>query len=333
VTALARLWPVGVLAAAGAVATLDIDAHPIDVPYFVQASQHLLSADWAHTFADPKLQAGPLQLLFFGLVDRTASVLGVSSTAALAYAVEVLAAGLLMLAVWRLLGPGARWRAALTGGVSLAAVALGVPHAAFDGGHAAQVLIPACWLLAAVDARDGRAARAGILLGLSSGLETWGVLGLPVLLLSDEVRELLRGVLAQALTTFVLYAPFALAGDFRMFEFRWEVAEGSPASLVLDPGTPFSWPMRLVQGAAALAVGASLAYTLRRFRQSLWTVPLAVVGIRLLLEPRLNGWYFLAFETLALAGAASLLAGDLVGDALARRVGPRLGRGARSTAG
>jgi hypothetical protein len=211
-------------------------------------------------------------------------------------------------------------------------VALGVPHGAFVDGHPAQVLIPTLGLLAAVGARNGQGARAGVLLGLSTGLEAWGLLGLPVLLLSRGARQTLQGVLAQALTILALFAPFALAGDFETFSYRWEVAEDTIVAFVLDPGTPFSWPMRLVQGGLALLIGAVTASRLRRSRQGLWAVPLAVVGVRLLLDPELNGWYFLAFETLALAGAASLLAGGPVHDVWSSRTRARAEEGPRPTA-
>ncbi len=318
---------------AAAAAVRDLDADPIDVPYFLSASRTLVSPDWASTFADPGLQAGPVQLLFLGLGDRVAGALGIAPTTLLACAVEIGAAALFALAVWRLLGENAPRRAALAAGASIVAVGSGVPHGAFVDGHPAQALIPALWLLAGVDAGAGRPGRAGVLIGLSAGLETWGVLGLPVLLLSDGLRASLRGVLAQTATTLVLFAPFAAAGEFRMFGYRWEVAGSTLVSLFLEPGTPFTWWMRLVQGACAILAGAVVARRLRHTREAIWLVPLTVVGVRLALDPELNGWYFLAFETLALAGGASLLASDLVRDTLSRRGRARREAGVRPTPG
>src|SRR4029453_18159240 len=47
-----------------------------DLAYFVDASKPLFSSGWADTYADPSLQVGPLQLLFFGAADLLGDAFG-----------------------------------------------------------------------------------------------------------------------------------------------------------------------------------------------------------------------------------------------------------------
>ena len=102
-------------------------------------------------------------------------------------------------------------------------------------------------------------------------------------------------------------APFALAGHFRMFEHEWRVATGTLLGLVVEPGTHFGWPLRLLQAALALGCGAAIAYALRRSVHAVWLAPLGVVIVRILLDPLSFGWYWLEAEALVLAGAGLLL--------------------------
>ena len=170
----ARVW-LPVLAAAGAVATLDRRSDAGDLVYFVHQGERLLSARWANTFADPTLQSGPLQLVLAGAVR---------STEGLAFVIELGVAVLLLVVLGGLRVPG-RWQVA----VGLVAVAAGLTHGAFVDGHPAEVVTPLVWVLAGLEARRGRAVRAGALIGLSAGFELWGVLGAAVLLLLPRVRD------------------------------------------------------------------------------------------------------------------------------------------------
>jgi hypothetical protein len=289
---LARVW-LPVLAAAGAVATLDRNSDAGDLLYFVHQGERLLSARWADTFADPTLQSGPLQLVLAGAVRNSE---------ALAFVVELGVAALLLVVLGRLRVP-ARWQVA----VGLAAVAVGLTHGAFVDGHPAEAVTPLLWVLAAVEARRGRPLRAGTLLGLSAGLELWGVLGAPVLLLSPRVRDAAKGLAAEAALVVLLLAPFVLAGDFRMFDYKWRVAEGTLLSVVVPVETHFGWPLRLLQASVACGLGAGVAVSLRRSLHAVWLTPLVVVIARLALDPLGYGWYWLEAEALALVGAGALL--------------------------
>lgn len=311
-------WWVPPLAAAGALAALDPRAGDGDLPFFLHAARTLLSGDWGETYANPSVQAGPLFLGAVGLLDRAAGEIG------LAVGVQVGLVALLLAVAGRVLrGRAARGPAQLV--IGLGALALGLPHAAFADGHPAQAAIPLLWILAALDARDGRGLRAGALLAAAAGLETWGVLGAAVLLLAPA-RRVAAGLAAQAAATVALYAPFVLSGDFRMLDYRWVVHADTPLGLLVDPGTPFTWRLRLAQGAAALLAGGLVALALRRRPQAVWAAPLALVAVRLVLDPARHPWYWLALDTLVLVAAAELLTGGLVREALARRKAAALAR-------
>jgi hypothetical protein len=283
-----------VLGAAAAAATIDRRADAGDLLYFVHQGERLLSVRWAGAFADPTLQSGPLQLVVTGALR---------STEALAFVVEVGVAALLLAVLGRL-GVSSRYR--LVAG--LVAVAVGLTHGAFVDGHPAEAISPLLWILAALEARRGRTVRAGLIIGLSAGLEVWGILGVPVLLLAPHLRDAAKGVAVAAATLVFLFAPFLLVGRFGMLGYEWRVGHGTLLALFVPVGTHFGWPLRLVQAAAVLAAGTSVALRLRRSLHAVWLVPLAVVLVRILLDPVAYGWYWLEAEAIALAGAAALLA-------------------------
>jgi hypothetical protein len=309
---LAWLAPLGAAALVAAFDTRD----PADLPYFAHAARVLFSSHWLETFADPSLQVGPLQLVLVGIGDR------IGGLSFLAYAIEIGLAALLVFVVGRLLA-GRPHRAALQAGIGVAAVALGLTADAYGFGHPAQMAVPLLWVLAALEARERRTARAGVLLGLSAGLEPWGVLGAPVLMLAPAFGRTLRGLAVQAGVTAALYLPFVLGGDFRIFDHRWKVEGWTLVRVVLSPGSDFPWTLRLVQGAAALAVGAAVALALRRSARGVWAVPLVIVAVRLLLDPTLYSWYWVGAETIVLIAVAEL-ATELA--LLLRRVRPPVAR-------
>jgi hypothetical protein len=306
---LARLW-VPVLGPAAGLAYLDRGTDSGDLVYFVHKGEQLLSGGWADTFADPKLQSGPLQLAIFGAVR---------DVAALAFLTELGVAVLLLFVLGRL-GLSDRVRVA----VGLLAVAAGVTHIAFVYGHPAEAIVPLLWVLAGLRARDGRVLSAGALVGLSAGFELWGVLGVAGLLLAPRLTRALAGACVQAAVVAVMFVPFALGGTFRMFDHQWQVTSGTLVGLVVGPGAHFGWPLRLVQASLAIGAGAALAFALRRSVHSLWLVPLAVALVRLLLDPVSFGWYWLEVEVLVLVGAGLVLS-ELPTRFPASRVGRALG--------
>jgi hypothetical protein len=292
---LAWLVPLGASGLVAAFGTRD----PADLPYFAHAARTLFSSRWADTFADPSLQVGPLQLVLVGICDR------IGGLGFLAYAVEIALAAFIVFVVGRLLR-GRPHRVAFQTVAGLAAVMLGVTADAYSYGHPAQVAVPLMWVLAALDAREGRTLRSGALLGFSAGLELWGVLGTPVLLLAPVFRRVRGGLAAQVAVIGALYLTFVLGGDFRMFDYRWKVESWTLVHLLVPAGSDFPWGLRLLQGAVALIVGCAVALVLRRTERALWAVPFGIVATRILLDPTLYSWYWLGLETLALVAAVEL---------------------------
>jgi len=305
----ARLW-VPVLAPAAGLAYLDRGTDSGDLVYFVHKGQQLLSGGWADTFADPRLQSGPLQLAFFGAVQNLA---------ALALLIQGGVAALLLYVLGRV---GISDRARLA--IGLVAVGAGLNHIAFVYGHPAEAIVPLLWVLAGVWAREGRVLSAGALVGLSAGFELWGALGVVVLLLAPSVTRGLAGASVQAAVVSAMLAPFALAGTLRMFDHEWRATSGTLVGLVVGPGAHFGWPLRLAQASLAIGAGAVVAFTLRRSVHALWLVPLSVVLARLLLDPVSFGWYWLEVEVLVLIGAGLVLS-DLPTRFPASRLGRALG--------
>jgi hypothetical protein len=291
-SSLTRVW-VPVLGLTAVRAYLDRGTDPGDLIFFVHRGEELLSGSWANTFADPMLQSGPLQLVVFGAVRNLT---------ALAFVIELAVAALLLHVLGRL-----QLSDRLRLVIGVIAVAAGLTQGAFIDGHPAEALVPLLWVLAGLSAREGRTVRAGALLGVSAGLELWGVLGIPVLLLAPRFRRALAGAIVEVGVVAAMLAPFALAGTFRMFDHEWRVATGTLLSLVVEPGTAFGWPLRFLQSALALAAGAALAFAMRRSVHALWLAPLAVVVMRLTLDPLSFGWYFLEVEALVLVGAGLML--------------------------
>lgn len=266
-----------------------------DSPLFVAAGRTLLSSHWREAFANSSVQAGPLQLALFGSVGRSAAVLSV---------VVGVGVAVLVVAAARSAGVTSSRLLGLTG---LAAVVTGLTVNAFEAGHPADAVLPLVWVLAAAEARRGRVARAGVLVGLGAGLETWSVLGLAVLVLAPRGREAVRGVVVGACITAALFLPFVAGGRFEMLSYTWNVSQSSLISFVVAPGTHVGWALRLAQGAAALGAGLGAARLARRSVHAIWLVPLAVVLARLALDPLDNGYYFVGVVGPALVGLAAFV--------------------------
>jgi hypothetical protein len=299
-----------VFAATVGVAALGVGADTGDLPFFVHSAGDLFSGAWADAYANPDLQVGPLQLLFLAAADGLAGALSISSFTLLAFAVPLAVTGLLLLVLRGLLAERAERRPAVLLVAGVTAVGLGIPLSAYTDGHLAQAVVPLLWLLAGLQARKGHGLAAGALVGVSAGFEVWGMLGAVMLLLTPRLRDAAAGLAVQAAVAAAMFAPFVLLGEFRMLDYHWVVNRDTLLSLVVQPGTDFTWWMRLAQGATALTVGAALAWPLRRTPHALWLAPLAVVAVRLALDPVRYPWYWLALELLALVGAVELLTGE-----------------------
>jgi hypothetical protein len=278
-----------------------------DLTFFVHSAERLFSNDWASTYSDPTLQVGPLQLVLLGALDAAAGMFDISSTRLIGAVFGAGVVALFWLLVRRLLdGRGGRWALIAA---ALAPVALGLTFEAYRDGHPAQAIVPLLWVLAGLQLRAGRFWLAGVLIGVSAGFELWGILGVAILVLAPRVWDAVRAFAGATIVLPALLVPFALAGDFGMFEYRWEVNGDTLLSLLVEPGTTFTWPLRVLQGATAVLAGATVAWSLRRSVAALWAGPLALVAVRLALDPVRYPWYWLALETLVLVGAVQLLSG------------------------
>ncbi len=321
---LARFWWLPALGGAGLLATLDLHGDAGDVILFAHAGEQLFGSDWADVYADPVLQSGPVQLALLGALSHFSDAIGVSLGAVLAYAVEIAA----MAAVLQILRRITASRGVLFLG-GLAALVLGLSSSAYLDGHPAQLFIPLLWVLAGLVLRRGEPGWAGVLVGLSAGLELWGVLGICIFAAAPAVRGAARGVAAAVGVTAALLAPFVLLGDFAMLEHEWSVASGTLLSVVAEPGSAYPWPVRALQAVAAVAAGAGVAWSLRRRSSVIWAAPLAAVFVRLVLDPVFYAAYWLAPLVLLLVAAVEFPTGDLVREARATRYARRVpGQGA-----
>jgi hypothetical protein len=279
-------------AAAAAVAALH-DGFNLsgDSHFFLEYGQTLLSSRWNHAFSSSAVQVGPLQLLLYGSIGR--------APVALALFLSV-ATAVLVVACARVAGVK---NPALLGAVGLLAVVTGLTKIGYSVGHPADPLLPLIWILAAAEARRGHAWRAGLIIGLCAGVETWGILGVAVLALAPRLRDAAIGTGIAAATAFALFVPFLLGGHFAMLSFEWHVFPPSLMALFVAEGTPFGWPLRLAQAVLAVAAGVTVARLLRRSPHALWAAPLAIVVIRLLFDPDLYPYYLAAPQGLVLVGA------------------------------
>jgi len=291
---------IAVLALAGAVALTDTGGGGGDVAFFLHAGQTLLSGDWARTYADPTVQSGPLQLAFFGLGAWIPW--GVLTVLA-----QVGGTALLVVAVLRVLGHRPVPRPWIVLGVGWTVVVLGLPLAAVTGGHPAHLFVPALWLLAGAEARRGRVVAAGALVGAAAGWETWGLLGVAVLVVALRPRAVFAGVGTAAAVAGALFVPFLLAGDFAMGEYAWRISGSTLPGLVLEPGSAFPWALRLVQATAAVAAGAAVAWSLRRTAHAVTAALVTVAVVRLAFDPVLFSWYWVSLLALVLAAAADVV--------------------------
>lgn len=269
---------------------------------FAAAGRVMLSGGWRHTYADPWLQAGPFELLVTSLGHWLGSTFGgvpiamnvVGATALVATALYVL---------------GARWAQILV--VGFGAIGLGITTDMYEIGHPSELFIALAWVLAARSARRGNLAAAGALVGASAWFETWGMLGLTVLLLLPTLRGAVKaGALACAVGA-AIYLPFALGGDFQMFHQHWAIAGGLDAWL-FGRAHEFTWAMRLAEAMIVCGIGGGLALGIRRWRFSIWAVPAVTSLCRVVLDPVRYGYYWDTGLVLILIGLAPWVAAPRV---------------------
>jgi hypothetical protein len=265
---------------------------------FAQAGSTMFSSNWQHTYHDSWLQAGPFELI----VCVLARTLGGSFNGQ-AVAINMIGAAALLAVGTVVVRRNWKALALMTGG----ALAIGIISDMWEWGHPSELLIALTWLLASRAARRDQLLVAGLLVGLSAGFETWGLLGAPVLFLLPQLRRTIAAGFVALAAAAAVYAPFAFGGDFHMFDLHWAIVGGVPGYL-FGSGETFSWPMRLAEAAIVVGFGSGLALKLRRFGASTWIVPALTSLCRLALDPVRYGYYWDTSLVLLLIGVAPLLA-------------------------
>lgn len=276
-----------------------------DGGYFAAKGATLLGPHAFSVYSDHTLQSGPWQLLAW----RALALLGGERGSLLAGIVAVALAAVAVFAVVRHLLAGRPFGNLLALAVSALLLLWGPIPESYDSGHLAQVAIPLMWLLGAQLARTGRAVPAGLLLGLSSGVETWGVLGAALVLVLPTLRQrAVAGAVAGAAAV-ATYLPFVLGGPFRMFAMHWGVTDETLVHFVVPVGTPFTYQLRLVQVVAAGVASAAVILVTRRSSVSLWAVVAVPVAVRLVLDAQVYDYYLVPLRIAGLVAVALLLAG------------------------
>lgn len=280
--------------------------HPDDPGIFSDAARRMFSGGWPDTFADDRIQIGPLGVAFFYPIARLAEQTGADVRMWLAVVAGVC---FTMGAVWvaRSLGT-ARGRASpgIEMFVGLAVLLGGTGWAASSSGHPEEGFIALLWLLAASAAASGRGVKAGVILGVAAALKPSGALGLPLLLLDTETRRAGKGAILAVLIPFAAWAPFLAFGRVAVFGYTWTVKPHAPMALLFGPGGAVTWWMRAGQALAIVCAGAALALLFRsRPFQAVWAVPLGILMAKMLTDPLDYHYYWLPVWTVVLVGAAA----------------------------
>jgi hypothetical protein len=242
------------------------------------------------------VQAGPLELI----LTSVAKSIGGGPTG-FAIVLDLVCMSAVAAAAVSLLGRRPRDLAFFGIGACL----LSLPEQGYRG-HPAELLIAALWLLAAREARRGRTTLAGGLVGVSACLEFWGILGVTVLALAPRLRRCGPGVALAIAVPVACLLPFVAAGDFHMFQFQWTVTEG-PARLLVGYGHPFTWWMRVAEGATVVIAGGLIARRVRGLRESIWLIPAITQIVRIELDPMTYGYYWDTALIALLIGATQIL--------------------------
>ena len=269
-----------------------------DADGFADAGRVLLSSHWQHTYSNSWLQAGPFEQIVC-LLARTLGITARGEPPVL----NVVGAAALMAATRIVVGRD--WRSLLF--VGAGATALGIISDLYAIGHPSELLIALVWLFAARAARRDALLLAGLLVGLSAGFETWGLLGAPILFLLPSLRRTVSAGVLAAATASAIYLPFALGGDFHMFDLHWGIASEVEVRL-FGRDQAFTWQMRIAEALIVVGVGSLLALAIRnRTSACIWIVPATTSLLRVVLDPVRYPYYWDTALTLTLIGVAPLL--------------------------
>jgi hypothetical protein len=300
----AALIPVSAIA--GYSRTLVLSGLPTDYPLFGPTGADLLRGRWDLVFASPRNAAGPFELVPYGIAFLLHVHGPVAWTIFYTVALTILVF-LLSLATLAAAGSAnARTRFYVTLGLGAVAILLGFLPTAMFSGHPADLMIPLLWMFGAALARDRSFLACGVVIGVSVGFESWGVLGFVVVFVVLAPR-LISTAVAGVATIAVIYGPFVATGVFRVFGFHWPIFTVSIYAVVFPHLHQFTWALRALQAAVAVLAGWGVALLTRRTRYAVWLVPLAIIAARLVADPLLLNYYWVAPAAVALSGLAAAI--------------------------
>jgi hypothetical protein len=277
---------------------------PTDYSVFVAAGEAIWRGDLASAFSDPHVQSGPLTLVSLSGIDRLGSLTGHQAVVA-SLAMALLASFCVTGAI--------RWRQVvaspeLAGAGLLVAWTLAALWGPLTGSwaHPSHALVPLLWLVCVREAQAGRAAPAGLALGLGVALDPWAVLGACALLvLLPDVRALLRASAAAVAVTALVWGPFLLVGTATA-RMTWVARAGSlPDVLGI---TVVGAGYRGVQTLLVLAVGTCVVLRMRRDVDLAWLLPVVLVAVRIGTDGIYLDYYSFPVRAGLLVGVAVLTA-------------------------
>ena len=278
------------------------DQYPTDYGVFTGPGTSLLHLHWGSVFDDPTVQTGPLTLVVFGAWNLIVTALGLTQSVTIGLSVFALCFNntACAVAVARVLSTPDPVRRGLTM-VTVGALALANGALTLDDAHPTHAVIGLLWLLTVRAAQRGEARRAGLLLGLACGFDSWAVLGVGALVLLPSLREAWKALAATSAICLVLWGPFALTGHFHSAAMTWNGVPGSLPYLLFGQAD-LPWAYRLVQSLAVVGISALIAYRFRHWHCLAWLLPALLVSLRLATDPMNYGYYSSPFIILLVAG-------------------------------
>jgi len=272
-----------------------------DMWMFAARGGDILHGNLGAVYSDSGNQGGPLQLLVSWAMLR-GSAGGYPSVVVVATVNICLLTVALLACRSRCVAPSGRSprREAVVG--ALVAMWL-LPTSGFWSGHPAEILIPILWVAAAMSVRHRHWLAAGVLAGAATAVAPWGILALPIVLLSPTRR----GAIAAGLTGIVVsagaYLPFVLTHHFLLLHHSWPVNHASLVHLLAPDVQNFGWDLRVLQ--AVIVMGAC-AFVARRCRttDALWLAPLTAALLRVLTDPVQGSYYWLPLAAAVIGGVA-----------------------------
>jgi hypothetical protein len=123
-------------------------------------------------------------------------------------------------------------------------------------------------------------------------------------LLADKPSQAIRASVLAVFLGVGCYVPFMLAGPFAMFTHSWGVVDTTFVHALWPHATHVGWTPRILQAALCVGAGSLLARRLRRRPDAIWLVPLAILYIRLILDPLQYSYYWVAPQIALVAGIA-----------------------------